>query len=72
MKKVYCLTQDQIEEMLERQKFLCAESFINSPNIDKGYWNILSAPYAVIPEGKKKNGIVRFFEKYIYRKINLV
>ena len=72
MEKRYCLTKSQIEEMLEKQKFLCGEEFINSPNIDKSYWRILSAPYPVIPEVKEKSLLVRLFEKYIYRKTNLV
>ena len=72
MEKRYCLTKSQIEEMLEKQKFLCGEEFINSPNIDKSYWRILSAPHPVIPEVKEKSWLVRLFEKYIYRKTNLV
>lgn len=72
MEKRYYLTKSQIEEMLEKQKFLCGEEFINSPNIDKSYWRILSAPYPVIPNEKPKSWWVRLFEKYIYRKSNLV
>jgi hypothetical protein len=70
--KTYTLTKAQIEELLEKQKFLCGEEFINSPNIDKSYWRILSAPYPTIPETKKKSFVGRFFEKYIYRKSKLV
>jgi hypothetical protein len=69
--KTYTLTKVQIEELLEKQKFLCGEGYINSPNIDKAYWNILSAPYPDIPENK--DGIIRrLFEKYIYRKSKLL
>jgi len=70
--KTYTLTKAQIEELLEKQKFLCGEEFISSPNIDKSYWRILSAPYPNIPETKKVGLIKRLFEKYIYRKSKLV
>jgi len=71
MEKKYCLTQTELESLFEKQKFLCGEEFIKSPNIDKSYWRILSAPYPAIPENKD-GFIKRLFEKYIYRKTNLV
>ena len=70
--KTYTLTKAQIEELLEKQKFICGEEYIKSPNVDKSYWRILDAPYPEIPVVKEKNIIVRLLEKYIYRKINLV
>jgi len=71
MEKKYCLTQNELEYLFEKQKFICGEEFIKSPNVDKSYWKILSAPYPTIPENK--GGIIkRLFEKYIYRKVNLV
>ena len=71
MEKKYCLTQNELESLFEKQKFICGEEFIKSPNVDKSYWKILSSPYPTIPENK--GGIIkRLFEKYIYRKVNLV
>ena len=70
--KTYTLTKAQIEELLEKQKFLCGEEFISSPNIDKSYWRILSAPYPNIPETKKEGMIKRLYNRFIYRKSNLV
>lgn len=72
MEKRYCLTQNELESLFEKQKFICGEEFIKSPNIDKSYWRILSAPHPVIPEVKEKNILIRLFEKYIYRKVSLV
>ena len=71
METKYILTKTQVEELLEKQKFMCGEEFINSPNIDKAYWRILSAPYPVIP-GEQKSLVKRLIEKYIYRKSNLI
>ena len=70
--KTYTLTKKQIEEMLDKQKFLCGEGFINSPNIDKAYWNILSAPYPVIPENKEVGLLKKLYNRFIYRKSNLI
>ena len=70
--KTYTLTKKQIEEMLDKQKFLCGEGYINSPNIDKAYWNILSAPYPDIPETKKDGLLKRLYNRFIYRKSNLI
>jgi hypothetical protein len=70
--KTYTLTKAQIEELLEKQKFLCGEEFISSPNIDKSYWRILSAPYPNIPETKKEGMIKRLYNRFIYRKSNLI
>ena len=72
MEKKYCLTQTELESLFEKQKFICGEEFIKSPNVDKSYWRILDAPYPEIPVVKEKNIIVRLLEKYIYRKVNLV
>ena len=70
--KTYTLTKKQIEEMLDKQKFLCGEGYINSPNIDKAYWNILSAPYPVIPENKEVGLLKKLYNRFIYRKSNLI
>ena len=70
--KTYTLTKVQIEELLEKQKFLCGEEFISSPNIDKSYWRILSAPYPDIPENKEEGMLKRLYNRFIYRKVNLV
>ena len=70
--KTYTLTKKQIEEMLDKQKFLCGEGYINSPNIDKAYWNILSAPYAEIPENKEESTLKKLYNRFIYRKSNLI
>jgi len=70
--KTYTLTKAQIEELLEKQKFLCGEEFISSPNIDKSYWRILSAPYPNIPETKEEGMIKRLYNRFIYRKSNLI
>ena len=70
--KTYTLTKRQIEEMLDKQKFLCGEGYINSPNIDKAYWNILSAPYAEIPKNNTKSWFGYMWEKYIYRKSKFI
>ena len=70
--KTYTLTKKQIEEMLDKQKMLAAESFIKSENVDRAYWNILSAPYADIPETKKVGLLKRLYNRFIYRKSGLV
>ena len=70
--KTYTLTKKQIEEMLDKQKFLCGEGYINSQNIDKAYWNILSAPYAEIPETKEEGTLKKIYSRFIYRKSGLV
>ena len=70
--KTYTLTKKQIEEMLDKQKFLCGEGYINSQNIDKAYWNILSAPYPDIPENKEVGLLKKLYNRFIYRKSNLI
>ena len=70
--KTYTLTKKQIEEMLDKQKFLCGEGYIMSPNIDKAYWNILSAPYPDIPENTNDGVIMKLYNRFIYRKSGLV
>jgi hypothetical protein len=72
MEKKYCLTQTELESLFEKQKFLCGEEFIKSPNIDKSYWRILSAPYPAIPENKEEGMLKRLYNRFIYRKVNLV
>ena len=70
--KTYTFTEKELHDLLDKQKMLAAESFIKSENVDRAYWNILSAPYPVIPENKNDGIIMKLYNRFIYRKSNLI